>query len=159
MKQTALQVWNGSDGKMTKDFYYRLAARGPIGEIAVALFRANKTSFRAKRYHGGIPGKGSYRSMAYSSKNWSLEQLCKRLDEFASQLGIVWGWKEDHEQSVHRWIIYVELPNDFGQVSFHNSLRHQGPNYQSEWDGRRLSAERICAFCDYVLTLEKVTLT
>jgi hypothetical protein len=41
---TAIQIWQGSDGEATKEFYRQLQTYGLIGEIAVALFRASKAS-------------------------------------------------------------------------------------------------------------------
>jgi hypothetical protein len=146
----AVRIWYGSDGKATSRLYNALTKLGPAGEVAVALFRANKCSARAKLYRGGIRGRGSYKSMAYERKDWSIGELCRLLEEHARALGIVWGWKADEAQEWHTWVIYVELPN-FGQVSFHTSERGRGPAYVGEWDGKRASTERICAFCNAML--------
>ena len=69
------EIYYGSDGESTKALYARLWKLGPVGVIAVNLFRACKCSERAKQYHGGIRGKGSYRSMAYERKQWSIAAL------------------------------------------------------------------------------------
>ena len=110
------------------------------------MFRANKCSARAKMYRGS-----DHRSAAYQRKEWSIGLLVDELTEHAEQFGIVWGWREDPEQPFHKWVIYVELPNAEGQVSFHLGQRGNGPDYEREWDGQRLSTERICKFCDEVL--------
>jgi hypothetical protein len=149
----AMHVWTQSDGDVTKAFYADLEQRGPIGVVAVNLFRANKCSDRAKKYRGGIRGKGSYKSMAYDRKEWSIGNLVRVLGEHAAALGIVWGWKQDPAQEYHCWVIYVDLPGH-GQVSFHTGTRGKGPDYPGEWDGMRMSTERICAFCDHVMQLE-----
>lgn len=149
MGSLALRIWKGSDGEATKSFYAELKRHGVQGEIAVALFRANKCSVRAKVYRGGIRGKGSYKQMAYDKKNWSIGELCKVLANYAGQLKITWGWREDKAQSFHKWVIYVDLPT--GQVSFHSETRGDGPAYHRDWDGQRMSADRICLFCDGVL--------
>lgn len=54
----AITVFEGSDGELTKTYYAELSKRGPIGEVAMNLFRAQKCSERAKVYRGGIRGKG-----------------------------------------------------------------------------------------------------
>jgi hypothetical protein len=148
----AAEVYAGSDGELTTRFYGELEKMGPVGVVAMNLFRAQKCSSRAKAYRGGIPGKGSYRGMAYDRKNWSMQNLCKVLNRESVLLGIVWGWKQDPNQEFHNWVLYVDLPE--GQVSFHAGQRMEGPEYAGEWDGRHLSAERIIAFCEHVMNGE-----
>ena len=144
----AIEVYAGSDGELTKRYYDELQQHGPIGEIAVNLFRAHKYSARAKVYRGGVRGKGSYKSMAYDRKNWSIGLLCKSLQEHGEVLGISFGWKKDPQQEYHSWVMYVDLPG--GQVSFHSAHRLDGPDYSGEWCGDHRSAERIIEFCDRV---------
>jgi hypothetical protein len=141
----ALEVWTQSNGEVTRKFYAELWELGPLGDIAVALFRANKCSARAKMYRGR-----GYKSAAYDRKEWSIGKLVEELIAHAEPLGIVWGWREDPQQPFHKWVIYVELPNDIGQVSFHLATRGQGPDYLKDWDGQQASTERICKFCDQV---------
>ena len=136
-------VYNGSNGDLTLDLYRRLNALGPIGNIAVNVFRAQKASERAKVYRGGTGGQ-SYRSMAYEKKRWSMTTLCEALTKH-SALGIRWGWAVDPNQEVHRHILYVDLPT--GQVSWHTDQRAAGPDYPGEWDRAVGSApNRICAW-------------
>lgn len=146
----AIDVYAGSDGQVTTAYYAELKKLGPIGELAVNLFRAQKCSARAKVYRGGRGGHGSYRSMAYNRKNWSLENLSAILNEHAAALGIIYGWKQDPNQTYHSEVLYVELPG-FGQVSFHSATLLKGPEYSGEWDGVHKSEERILAFCDFVM--------
>jgi hypothetical protein len=145
-----LRIYEGSDGEATRGLYSRLEALGPIGEIAVNLFRAQKCSSRAKVYRGGIRGQGSYRRMAYDRKQWSIENLCRVLTEHAEGVGIQWGWREDPAEAVHRYVLFVELPP--GQVSFHTAPRGSGPDYPKEWDGMRgLAPTRICLWISQIL--------
>lgn len=143
-----LEIYQGSNGEATKRMYDELTAAGPIGMLAVNLFRACKTSARAKRYRGGN-SKGSYRNQAYATKQWSLQNLCHLLSAHGEGLGVRWGWAQDFNQSYHNWVLYVELPN--GQVSFHNGERLEGPDYPGRWDGQHLSAQRIIMFTEKVL--------
>jgi hypothetical protein len=149
----ALEVYKGNDGATTKKFYALLALSGAIGDIATNLFRTQKASARAKVYRGGVRGVGSFRSMAYDKKDWSIEQLCKSLAAHP-ETGITFGWKLDpkmvalHEAA--KWVLYVDLPG--GQVSFHNIKRHEGPDYPGEWDGvLNVSGQRIIDFCNRVI--------
>ncbi len=141
----ALDIFNGSDGTATKAYYAELEMRGIAGLVAMNLFRAQKCSTRAKAYRGGIPGRGSYKGMAYERKQWSLGCLCDVLMEHAKDLGMMWGWKEDPASFVP-WVLYVDLPA--GQVSFHSPARGKGPAYAGEWDRQHASGERILKFCD-----------
>ena len=148
----AIDVYAGSNGEITKQYYEHLNALGPIGIVAMNLFRAHKASSRAKVYRGGIRGQGSFKRMAYDKKQWSLQQLCDILKVHAHELGIVWGWKEDPETvfgEQSSWVLYCELPT--GQVSFHNPSRGDGPDYQGEWDNLHASQQRILEFCDIIL--------
>lgn len=145
----ALEIYAGSDGQATRAFYAELEKRGPAGALACNLLRAQKASARAKVYRGGIAGKGSFRSLAYEKKAWSLQMLCTILGDHAGALGIAWGWQADTARDYAPWVLYVDLPQ--GQVSFHSLQRMPGPDYSGHWDGKHASAERIIDFCDSVL--------
>jgi hypothetical protein len=126
--------------------------RGPIGAIAMNLFRAQKCSTRAKLYRGR-----GYKSEAYARKSWSMGNLVTILTEVGPTTGISFGWKTDPstvfgEQA--SWVLYIDLPQ--GQVSFHSPDRGAGPEYAREFDGAHKSEERILAFCDEVFSREVV---
>lgn len=145
-----LSTYSGSNGDQTKALYAALCERGAAGVVAMNLFRACKCSARAKVYKGGIRGQGSYKSMAYDRKQWSIDNLAKALTDFGANLRITWGWAEDPAQPVHRFILYVDLPD--GQVSFHTASRSAGPDYPGKWDGVRGEAPvRISKFCASLL--------
>jgi hypothetical protein len=145
---TAAEVFSQNDGDVTKRYYADLGARGILGKTAVALFRAQKRSSRAKDYR-----RGRFRRQAYDVKQWSIDQLCELLTKYGAELGFAWGWKEDPKVPFGdrpSQVIYVEIPV-FGQCSFHSPDRGDGPDYPGEWDGEHRSAERILAFCDAVM--------
>ena len=148
----AIDVYNGSDGDLTKRYYEELQKRGPLGMIAMNLFRAQKCSARAKVYRGGIRGQGSYRGMAYERKEYAIEMLCAKLAADDGELGIIFGWKRDPNvilKGDEAWVLYVDLP--VGQVSFHSPCRFAGPDYAGDWDGQYASGDRVLAFCDQVM--------
>lgn len=143
-------IYQGSDGVSTKALYDKLDALGPAGEIATNLFRAHKSSERAKGYRGRAPGRGSYRGLAYGRKQWAMDNLCKILQAHGEALGIVWGWGVDTKQSYHSDVLYVDIPT--GQVSFHTAGRGDGPDYPRGWDGQRnAGAQRVCTWCAQLL--------
>lgn len=148
---TAKEVYYGSNGGATRSFCKRLEKLSHLGRIAAALFRAQKASTRAKVYHGGFRSNGgewnSYRELAYERKGECLCALCELLAE--DSCGLRWGWRDDPKQSHARYVLYVELPE--GQVSFHSTERHDGPEHEGDWDGQRKSEERILEFADAVL--------
>lgn len=138
---TAMEVFRGTDGEVTKAYYAQLNALSLEGQLAVALFRAQKRSTAAKKYRGN-----KYRHAAYDVKNWSLSEICRVAGAIPS---IVWGWKRDPNTPGFEWVLYVDLPQ--GQVSFHSADRLNGPDYRREWDGQRgMSVQRIIEFCDAV---------
>lgn len=148
----AREVFDGSDGLKTRTYYAELEKRGPIGQAAVRLFRAQKTSTRAKMYRGR-----EYKSRAYDIKSWSMGELCKVLAEHGASMGFIYGWSQDPDTVFGErpsWVLYVEIPSmcyrSAGQVSFHSPTRGEGPDYDGTWDGQRASEERILAFCDVV---------
>jgi len=147
---TAIDIYEGSDGAATRAYYAELEKRGPLGFIAMNLFRAQKCSSRAKKYHGGIRGVGSFREMAYERKAWSMGLLCKALNQHAVDLGLTWGWARDPLQAMNQWVLYLDLPE--GQVSFHSPVRGEGPPYERPWDGLHASCDRILAMCERVMT-------
>jgi hypothetical protein len=142
----AYQVYRGSDGALTRRFYSELGKRGPLGVVAVNLFRAQKCSRRAKKY-----GPTAYRGIAYDRKGWSLKHLCDLLQEHGKEFGITFGWGRDEGEPYNKNVLYVDI-SEIGQVSFHSPERYSGPDYPGEWDGRRASEERIIAFCQRILT-------
>lgn len=151
----ALDVFRGSDAEMTKRYYAALEKRGPVGVVAMNLMRAQKASDRAKVYRGGIRGRGSYKSMAYEKKAWSMQTLAAVLTKYGAQLGIAFGWKRDPNvvfDGFPSWVLYVNLPQ--GQVSFHSRSRYDGTEYAGDWDGSHASAARILEFCDEVYARE-----
>jgi hypothetical protein len=147
----AYQVYKGSNGAATRRFYKELEARGPVGAVAMNLFRAQKCSKRAKKYgpYSGI-GNKSYRDMAYERKGVSLKQLTEALQTHSDALGIIFGWGIDDSQRDNKWVLYADLP-ELGQVSFHSPERYAGPDYPGEWDGCRMSEERIIQFCQSII--------
>jgi hypothetical protein len=142
----AIDVYQGSDGELTKRYYAELERRGPIGAVAMNLFRAQKCSARAKVYRGR-----RYKDAAYGRKQWSMDLLVQILAQHAGELGIRYGWKQHPEiifDDQPSWVLYIDLPQ--GQVSFHSPSRGEGPDYPGEFDGAHKSAERILEFCDAV---------
>lgn len=147
---SVMSIYQGSEGTATKGLYQELHARGSPGFIAVNLFRAVKCSERAKLYRGH-----GYKSAAYDRKQWSINNLAACLVVNAELLGIVWGWREDPLQRKHNQAIYVDLPRDIGQVSFHTELRDKGPDYPRDWDGARgQGPTRVCRYVVGVLNGE-----
>ena len=133
-------IYHGSDGEATKALYARLETLGPAGVVALNLFRAQKCSSRAKAYRRHV-----HKQEAYGRKDWSLQNLCAALEEHAADLGIEWGWKEDPQQSFHRWVLYVVvLPG--GQVSFHSAAPKGAQRFTGDWDGTHESANRILLY-------------
>jgi hypothetical protein len=146
---SAAEVYAGSDGDVTRAFYAELEKRGPLGVVALNLFRAQKCSARAKMYR-----RRAHKGEAYDRKNWSMGLLCKELELYwasrrCSDPVINYGWQQDPDTPGFEWVLYVDLPQ--GQVSFHAATLGAGPDYQGEWDGKHLSAERVVAFCDSVM--------
>jgi hypothetical protein len=146
MTRTAKEVFDGTDGDVTRNYYTELNAKGLYGQLTTALFRAQKRSVAAKRYRGR-----KYTQAAYSVKNWSLSEIC-RICQLIPE--IVWGWKYDAKTVNFEWVLYVETPH--GQVSFHSGERLEGPDFPNEWDGQKVCRERILRFCDSIMGLEPV---
>jgi hypothetical protein len=159
-KHSAADVYVGSNGDVTKAFYAELEKRGPLGIVAMNLFRAQKCSARAKLYQ-----RRAHKGEAYNRKNWSMGLLCEALERYEvsrsiaehgkhevniGKLSIRYGWQQDPDTPGFEWVLYVDLPQ--GQVSFHAATRGAGPDYQGEWCGDHLSAERIVEFCDAVMS-------
>jgi hypothetical protein len=149
MSRDVWEIYQGSDGEATRALYAELEKHGPRGVIAVNLFRAQKNSARAKVYRGGRRGSGSFKGLAYERKGWALGLLSAHLSKHGQELGITFGWGRDNTQPVYPLVLYVDLPQ--GQISFHSASRYAGPDYPGQWDGQRVSEERILKFCEEVL--------
>lgn len=139
---TAIEVFRQQNGDVTKAYYAEMNQKGLMGQLAVALFRAQKRSTAAKKYRGG-----GFRRDAYDVKNWSLSEVCRILGQEGHS--ITWGWGTDKHTPGFENVLYVDLPQ--GQVSFHSGVRLDGPDYTKPWDGQRgMSVQRILEFCDSV---------
>jgi hypothetical protein len=146
-----LEVFEGSDAAQTKALYAKLESLGPLGLVALNLFRAQKCSARAELYRGG-----SLKDLANDRKVWALRNLNSSLLKYSKELRIPWGWRRDFNKKSLPWMLYVDLPQ--GQVSFHSTERYSGPDYFKGWDGLHKSPERIIAFCSEVLAGENKNL-
>lgn len=144
---TPLQIFEASNGEATTALYRRLEKLGPVGVVALNLFRACKCSGRAKVYTRKFKGK------AYDRKAWSMENLCQELERSGDALGIQWGWKEDPKQAFHKWVLYVDIPT--GQVSFHSERRMSARDYPGEWDQTTHSPQRIVQWVTQLLSAPK----
>jgi hypothetical protein len=132
-----MSVFQGSNGEATTALYNDLRLLGSAGYVALELFRAQKSSSRAKAYRGSSKGK------AYDTKQWAMDNLTTALATLGT---LPWGWKFDPTQSFHNWVLYVDLAAG-NQVSFHTAERGHGPDYAGEWDGvRNMGPQRICCF-------------
>lgn len=140
--RSAFEVFKQNDGEVTKAWYADMSALGFKGQLAVALFRAQKRSSAAKKYRGR-----KFTQAAYDVKNWSLSEVCRILSGEDHEFR--WGWKRDKNTPGFEWVLYVDLPT--GQCSFHSADRLTGPSYTGQWDGIRASAERILNFCQSVM--------
>jgi hypothetical protein len=140
-----LAVYNGSNGEATRAMYERLTAIGPRGDLAVNLFRAHKTSHRAKKYRGGN-GRGSFRGQSYDTKQWSIGNICRLLVANGEAWRYTWGWGRDEKAIGFEHVLYVDIPP--GQVSYHSEYRGDGPDYSGKWDGViNAGADRISRYC------------
>jgi hypothetical protein len=137
-------VYNGSNGDATRALYAKLEKVGPLGVVALNIFRALKTSSRAKVYRGR-----QYRDAAYDTKQWSLDNLVRVLIA-QENLGIRFGWGFDAKTVGFEHVLYVDTP--LGQISFHSERRGDGPDYPGAWDGAaKTGPERICRWCELLL--------
>ncbi len=145
--QSIMAIYMGSNGDATRDLYRYLEKLGPKGFIAVNLFRAHKTSGRAKQYRGRHKGAG------YDTKQWSIGNLHTLLTKHGEAFGIRWGWAKDGKvHEMHSDVFYVELPT--GQVSFHCVANGQErmPRYAGKWDGVQGEGHiRIVKFIEQII--------
>ncbi|HOW96320.1 MAG TPA: hypothetical protein P5567_13975 [Kiritimatiellia bacterium] len=136
----AADIFVQSEASITRKYLKQLKSRGLYGVLAAHLFRAQKSSARAKLYRHG-----DYKQYAYDRKGQILQKLCEFLPSLPE---IKWGWGQD-DKGYLADVLYIEIPT--GQVSFHSESRYAGPDYPGAWDGQRASEHRIMAFCDSVM--------
>lgn len=142
---SAREIFDGSDGAATREFYVNLERAGAIGIVAMNLFRAQKCSTRAKKYRGGLRGVGSFRSLAYEKKNWSIDNLALTLGKYGPDLGICFGWKQDPWQTVERRGVMGDLCRSTSRASvvpFSETVRGSGLSRRMGRTSRKRSADR-----------------
>lgn len=135
------EVFARNDGDLTRRFYAHLDSLGIDGQLATALFRAQKRSEAAKRYRGR-----QYTRAAYDVKNWSLSEVCR----IAAQMPeLQWGWRRDPNTKGYEQVLYVEL--SYGQCSFHSADRLAGPEFTRRWQPQPDSRTSILSYCADVM--------
>lgn len=136
-------IYHGSNAAATRKLLKQLESSGHAGRIAAQMFRAQKTSSRAKKYRGGKDNSDgvfkSFRTMAYETKAKALFALCRLL--MADDCGMAWGWHHNRcaARNEPEFVLYVELPT--GQVSWHVLHRYDGPDFAGKWDEARGTSE------------------
>lgn len=135
------EVFTRNDGDLTRRFYAHLDSLGVHGQLATALFRAQKRSEAAKRYRGK-----RYTRAAYDVKNWSLSEVCRIAPQVQD---LQWGWRRDPRTKGYDEVLYVELP--YGQCSFHSSERLGGPDFTGPWKPQPDSRTSILSYCADVM--------
>jgi hypothetical protein len=148
-RRYAVSAYMGSNGDVTRALYDHLKGLGPLGELAVNLMRATKSSERAKVYR-----RGNSTRAAYDTKQWALANICRTLAKEAFAEIPTWGWGTDVQKfeagDPHYHVLYVDLPT--GQASWHTDFRCEGPDYPGERDGMRgVQVNRVLRFVGRVL--------
>jgi hypothetical protein len=137
-------VFDQKDGDVTKAYYASMNSKGIQGQLAVALFRAQKRSTAAKKYRSK-----KWRHASYDVKVWSLSEICRILSAMqAFEMAPSWGWRRDPNTPGYEWVLYCDLPK--GQASFHSSERLNGPDFKGLWNSIPGSEESIILFCDSI---------
>ena len=146
--QPATLAYHESDASRTKRLLRALTATGQLGRIASDLFRAQKSSARARSIEAVSTGDPRIPSWPTGARARCWPLFAKRW----SRMPRVWSGAGARTLPgiFARWVLYVELPT--GQVSFHSPDRLDGPVYPGAWDGMRdASAGRILRLCDQIL--------
>lgn len=136
---TAVQVFYQHSGDVTKAYYEQLAAHGPMGELAVALFRALK---RSKKTTGiGFRRISRRKTEQYDyaeAYEWAVNELIRVLVTNPPSK-LPWGWRDS--------TLFVELPT--GMVAFDCPEQGLAPfcpiRFEPPAESRDL---RIIKFCD-----------
>lgn len=141
----AIDAFNTMDMETTTQYQNELYCRGPEGQLAFGLFRAQKRSTKAKGYR-----KGSHRASSYAAKNDALKYVDAVLTRWGDELVASWGWKMDPYQEKHNQVLYV----DFGcgyQCSFHSEVRHSRKEFDSDWNSSSSSINTVTSYCDQIM--------
>lgn len=138
-------AFDARDRDITLSYQNDLLSRGPSGQLAFGLFRAQKRSSRAKDYR-----RGNHRRNSYAAKNDSLKYVDAVLSKWGDGMELTWGWQKDNGQDFHGWVLYVDFAS-FGQCSFHTQSPASDVQFPGEWDRRGTSEETILKFCGHVI--------
>ena len=131
----------------------KLLGQTSYGQLLAALRDAQEANDRAKdRAADGLRRREYNDGSRYSGANYYRSRRARDHDYYekriaisnavklATEAGVKFGWRRDG--SLVPWVVYFEVPT--GQVSFHDSTRGEGSDYDQPWDGvRNASGERI----------------
>ncbi len=148
----AHEVFLKSDGEATRQYYSRLNAIGPQGELAVALMRVLKRSKNREGFgYRALPvGQRTRRRRTEQydradAYEWAIKEMQRiLLSYFQTVAGHSWGFRDG--------FLYLFLL-EHGPVRFSVPERGILPDYRGGWD-EALDADagdlRVVQFCDSV---------
>lgn len=150
MRGSAQEIFRQNDSEVTKGWYDEMNKRGVEGQLAVALFRAQKSWDNVEKWPVS-----RFSEQKNNHRRWSLSEVCRILSEHPDLCP--WGWgKEDH-LATPAWphVLHLELPR-CGSLTFFCEVRLQGPDHQRFYPyttaelERSFTRDRILDYCDRI---------
>ena len=139
-----------SDAPLSRSLCRDLDSKGPIGQLASLLFKAEKAAMQAKSYVGKAPVSGRpYRNYSQDRMREMLAKAVSLLDAHAVAMGVTWGWSRNDAPGKPPWILCIDLPT--GQVTYRVQERHLEAACELESENELLNSSLITKFCAGVL--------
>jgi hypothetical protein len=147
-KADARAIFGQSNSDVTRNWYAEMNQRGFEGQLAVALFRAQKSWDNVENWP-----MSRFSEQKNRHRRWALSEVCRILSEQTDFCR--WGWGEDPATPQWPHVLSLELPRG-GTITLYCELRLQGPDYQRFYPyttaelERSYTRDRILDYCDRI---------
>ena len=144
------EAFHASNAPMSRQLCKELESKGPIGQLAALLFKAEKARKQAKSYLGRAPVSGRpYRGYSYDRMREMLAKAILLLEAHAVAMGMPWSWHREDKPGAPFWSLTIDLPT--GRVAYRMPYLYAEPEYYSGVEDDAENSDQVTEFCAGVL--------
>lgn len=144
------EAFHASDAQSSRRLCRDLDTKGPMGQLASLLFKAEKAYRQMKSYQGTAPvSRRPYRNYSQDRMREMLAKAVRLLDAHAKAMGVTWSWRRDDKSGSSIWVLSIDLPT--GKVIYRLPYRQAGPDCESSLEDDARNSDLVTEFCAAVL--------
>ena len=144
------ETFHASNAPMSRQLCKELESKGPIGQLAAMLFKAEKANMQAKSYLGRSPVSGRpYRGYSFDRMREMLAKAIRLLDAHAKAMGTPWSWHREDKPGGPFWSLTIDLPT--GRVAYRMPYLYAETESNSGVEDDAENSDQVTEFCAGVL--------